>query len=145
MLKLKKISSANLTILTVSAACTTFTEGIILILFASITVISVVVGLVLLYKFVSQSGKVELLSTNDPHEKLKFKTERFDENRRTFAYIKDQKIFEGMIKNGQVYSLEEEKLKEASQLDKAKIRFVQYEEDQEDNEIITFKQVNLAN
>lgn len=90
------------------------------------------------------NGSIELLkptiSTKD--NQLEFMTEGIDENKVTFIYVANKKVFEQKIKNNESYKLNIMDIKDAHRTDyKPKVQLFQTIDDTEDGDIVTFKQV----
>mgnify|MGYP003447047749 FL=1 len=90
------------------------------------------------------NGSVELLkptiTTKD--NQLEFMTEGIDENKVTFIYVANKKVFEQKIKNGESYKLNIMDIEDAHRTDyKPKVQLLQTIDDTEDGDIVTFKQV----
>lgn len=90
------------------------------------------------------NGSIELLkptiTTKD--NQLEFMTEGIDENKVTFIYVANKKVFEQKIKNGESYKLNIMDIEDAHRTDyKPKVQLLQTTDDTEDGDIVTFKQV----
>lgn len=90
------------------------------------------------------NGSIELLkptiTTKD--NLLEFMTEGIDENKVTFIYVANKKVFEQKIKNGESYKLNIMDIEDAHRTDyKPKVQLLQTIDDTEDGDIVTFKQV----
>lgn len=90
------------------------------------------------------NGSIELLeptiTTKD--NQLEFITEGIDENKKTFIYVANKKVFEQKIKNGKSYKLDIMDIEDAHRTDyKPKVQLLQTLDDTEDGDIATFKQV----
>ena len=93
------------------------------------------------------SGNIELLTptitTKDTQ--LEFTTEGIDENKVTFIYVANEKVFEQKIKNGESYTLDIKGIKDAHRTDyKPKVQLFQTADDTEDGDTVTFKQVRYT-
>lgn len=74
-------------------------------------------------------------------DELEFMTSGIDENKVTFIYVANQKVFEQKIKNNQDYRFSIKKIKDAHRTDyRPKVQLVQYSNDTEKGDITTFKQ-----
>ncbi|MFE6169586.1 hypothetical protein ACFVP8_17205 [Viridibacillus arvi] len=93
------------------------------------------------------NGSIELLSptitTKD--NQLEFMTEGIDENKVTFIFVANKKVFEQKIKNDESYKLDINGIKDAHRTDyKPKVQLLQTIDDTEDGDIVTFKQVRYT-
>ncbi|MGE7931603.1 hypothetical protein [Viridibacillus arvi] len=93
------------------------------------------------------NGSIELLSptitTKD--NQLEFMTEGIDENKVTFIFVANKKVFEQKIKNDESYKLDINGIKDAHRTDyKPKVQLLQTTDDTEDGDIVTFKQVRYT-
>ena len=93
------------------------------------------------------NGSIELLTptitTKD--NQLEFTTEEIDENKITFIFVANKKVFEQKIKNNESYKLNIKDIKDAHRTDyKPKVQLIQTKDDTEDGDIITFKQVRYT-
>lgn len=89
----------------------------------------------------SVSLKTPMIFSND--DELQISTDDIDETKTTYIYVANKKIFEQKIKNSEVYSLSIEGISEAHRTDiKPTIQFIQFDNDKEDGEIITFKELH---
>ena len=92
-------------------------------------------------------GSIELLTptiTTKDNE-LEIKTEGIDENKVTFIYVANTKVFEQKIKNGESYKLDITGIKDAHRTDyKPRVQLLQNEDDDNDGEMVTFKQVRYT-
>lgn len=90
------------------------------------------------------SGSLELLTqtiTTKDNE-IEFVTDGIDEEKVTFIYVANQKVFEQKIENGVTYKLDITNIENAHLTDyKPKVQLLQTMDDTEDGEIVTFKQV----
>ncbi|MDA1544317.1 MULTISPECIES: hypothetical protein [unclassified Bacillus cereus group] len=95
----------------------------------------------------SGKGSMELLTptiTTKDNE-LEIKTEGIDENKVTFIYVANKKVLEQKLKNGESYKLNIKDIKHAHRTDyKPKVQLLQTKDDNDDGEIITFKQVRYT-
>ncbi|HDR3648796.1 TPA: hypothetical protein QCO08_000998 [Bacillus anthracis] len=93
------------------------------------------------------SGSIELLTptiTTKDNE-LEIKTEGIDENKVTFIYVANKKVLEQKIKNDESYKLNIKDIKHAHRTDyKPKVQLLQTKDDNDDGEIVTFKQVRYT-
>lgn len=93
------------------------------------------------------NGSMELLTptiTTKDNE-LEIKTEGIDENKVTFIYVANTKVFEQKIKNGESYKLDITGIKDAHRTDyKPRVQLLQNENDDKDGEMVTFKQVRYT-
>ncbi|MFP3376591.1 hypothetical protein SB767_09135 [Bacillus sp. SIMBA_069] len=93
------------------------------------------------------NGSIELLTptiTTKDNE-LKFKTEGIDENKVTFIYVANKKVFEQKIKNGESYKLDITDIEDAHRTDyKPRVQLLQNKDDDKDGEMVTFKQVRYT-
>ncbi|HFJ9452397.1 hypothetical protein CN268_09450 [Bacillus anthracis] len=93
------------------------------------------------------NGSMELLTptiTTKDNE-LEIKTEGIDENKVTFIYVANTKVFEQKIKNGEPYKLDITGIKDAHRTDyKPRVQLLQNEDDDKDGEMVTFKQVRYT-
>lgn len=88
-------------------------------------------------------GTLKLISTNIDinDDEIKFMTDGIDEDKTTFVYVANQKVFEQEIKNSQTYSFSIQNVKDAHRTDyEPKVQLVQYSTDNENGDITTFKQ-----
>ncbi|MFF3099374.1 hypothetical protein [Viridibacillus arvi] len=93
------------------------------------------------------NGSIELLTptitTKD--NQLEFMTEGIDENKVTFIFVANKKVFEQKIKNDESYKLDINGIKDAHRTDyKPKVQLLQTIDDTEDADIVTFKQVRYT-
>ncbi|AIY73256.1 hypothetical protein CN324_14335 [Bacillus anthracis] len=90
------------------------------------------------------SGSMELLTptiTTKDNE-LEIKTEGIDENKVTFIYVANKKVLEQKLKNGESYKLNIKDIEHAHRTDyKPKVQLLQTKDDNDNGEIVTFKQV----
>ena len=93
------------------------------------------------------NGSIELLTptitTKD--NQLEFITDGIDENKMTFIFVANKKVFEQKIKNDESYKLNIKDVKDAHRTDyKPKVQLMQTKDDTEDGDIVTFKQVRYT-
>ena len=90
------------------------------------------------------NGSIELLTptiTTNDHE-LEFKTEGIDENKTTFIFVANKKVFEQKINNEESYKLNIKDVTDAHRTDYSpKVQLIQTNDDTENGDIVTFKQV----
>lgn len=93
------------------------------------------------------NGSMELLTptiTTKDNE-LEIKTEGVDENKVTFIYVANKKVLEQKLKNGESYKLNIKDIEHAHRTDyKPKVQLLQTKDDNDDGEIVTFKQVRYT-
>lgn len=93
------------------------------------------------------NGSMELLTptiTTKDNE-LEIKTEGIDENKVTFIYVANKKVLEQKLKNGESYKLNIKDIEHAHRTDyKPKVQLLQTKDDNDDGEIVTFKQVRYT-
>ncbi|MBE5106075.1 hypothetical protein IGI01_12410 [Bacillus thuringiensis] len=93
------------------------------------------------------NGSIELLTptiTTKDNE-LEIKTEGIDENKVTFIYVANKKVFEQKIKNDESYKLDIKGIKDAHRTDyKPKVQLLQTKDDSKDGDMVTFKQVRYT-
>ncbi|UBR31494.1 hypothetical protein LCG60_06225 [Bacillus sp. SD-4] len=93
------------------------------------------------------NGSMELLTptiTTKDNE-LEIKTEGIDENKVTFIYVANKKVLEQKLKNGGSYKLNIKDIEHAHRTDyKPKVQLLQTKDDNDDGEIVTFKQVRYT-
>ncbi|EDX55852.1 putative lipoprotein [Bacillus cereus W] len=93
------------------------------------------------------NGSMELLTptiTTKDNE-LEIKTEGIDENKVTFIYVANKKVLEQKLKNGESYKLNIKDIEHAHRTDyKPKVQLLQTKGDNDDGEIVTFKQVRYT-
>ncbi|MFS0783079.1 hypothetical protein [Bacillus sp. 1P06AnD] len=92
-------------------------------------------------------GRIELLTpiitTKD--NQLEFKTKGINETKMAFVFVANKKVFEKKIKNGESYKLNIKNVKDAHRTDyEPKVQLMQTEDDTENGDIITFKQVRYT-
>ncbi|MBS9802323.1 hypothetical protein [Bacillus toyonensis] len=92
-------------------------------------------------------GSMELLTptiTTKDNE-LEIKTKGIDENKVTFIYVANKKVLEQKLKNGESYKLNIKDIEHAHRTDyKPKVQLLQTKDDNDDGEIVTFKQVRYT-
>lgn len=88
-------------------------------------------------------GEFTLIPTTisvDDNE-IEFMAENVNEDKVTFVYVANEKVFEQKIKNTESYKINIKGIKDAHRTDyKPKVQFVQYEEDDSDKDMTMFKQ-----
>ena len=93
------------------------------------------------------NGSMELLTptiTTKDNE-LEIKTEGIDENKVTFIYVANKKVLEQKLKNGESYKLNIKDIEHAHRTDyKPKVQLLQTKDNNDDGEIVTFKQVRYT-
>ncbi|ACK87601.1 putative lipoprotein [Bacillus cereus] len=93
------------------------------------------------------NGSMELLTptiTTKDNE-LEIKTEGIDENKVTFIYVANKKGLEQKLKNGESYKLNIKDIEHAHRTNyKPKVQLLQTKDDNDDGEIVTFKQVRYT-
>lgn len=83
------------------------------------------------------------ITTKD--NELEIKTEGIDENKVTFIYVANKKVLEQKLKNGESYKLNIKDIEHAHRTDyKPKVQLLQTKDNNDDGEIITFKQVRYT-
>ncbi|MGE7919733.1 hypothetical protein ACQKM9_12385 [Viridibacillus sp. NPDC093762] len=93
------------------------------------------------------NGSIALLTPTITTEdnQLEFMTEGIDENKVTFIFVANKKVFEQKIKNHESYKLDINGIKDAHRTDyKPKVQLLQTIDDSEDGDIVTFKQVRYT-
>ncbi|HDR4910341.1 TPA: hypothetical protein QCR52_000741 [Bacillus cereus] len=96
-----------------------------------------------------ESGKdsMELLTptiTTKDNE-LEIKTKGIDENKVTFIYVANKKVLEQKLKNSESYKLNIKDIEHAHRTDyKPKVQLLQTKDDNDDGEMVTFKQVRYT-
>ncbi|HDX9578970.1 TPA: hypothetical protein ROX88_002531 [Bacillus pseudomycoides] len=93
------------------------------------------------------NGSIELLTptikTKD--NQLEFMTEGIDENKVTFIFVANKKVFEQKIKNNESYKLNIKGIKDAHRTDyKPKVQLLQTKDDTENGDMVNFKQVRYT-
>ncbi|PEB79696.1 hypothetical protein COM95_18725 [Bacillus cereus] len=93
------------------------------------------------------NGSIELLTpmiTTTDNE-LEIKTEGINENKVTFIYVANKKVFEQKIKNDESYKLDITSIKDAHRTDyKPRVQLLQTKDDTQDGDMVTFKQVRYT-
>ncbi|MEW4283128.1 hypothetical protein [Priestia koreensis] len=88
-------------------------------------------------------GSLKLLTptiTTDENQ-LKFETDGIDEDKITYIYVANQKVWAQKIKNKQSYKISIKDINNAHRTDyKPKVQLFQYKDDNEENDMTTFKQ-----
>lgn len=88
-------------------------------------------------------GSLKLLTptiTTDENQ-LKFETDGIDEDKITYIYVANQRVWAQKIKNKQSYKISIKDIKNAHRTDyKPKVQLFQYKDDNEENDMTTFKQ-----
>ncbi|MGN4541801.1 hypothetical protein [Bacillus cereus group sp. MYBK95-2] len=95
----------------------------------------------------SGKGSMELLTPTitAKDNELEIKTKGIDENKVTFIYIANKKVLEQKLKNGESYKLNIKDIEHAHRTDyKPKVQLLQTKDDDDDGEIVTFKQVRYT-
>ncbi|WIL45538.1 hypothetical protein QP042_19165 [Bacillus bombysepticus] len=76
---------------------------------------------------------------------LEIKTKGIDENKVTFIYVANKKVLEQKLKNGESYKLNIKDIEHAHRTDyKPKVQLLQTKDDNDDGEMVTFKQVRYT-
>ncbi|EEM47057.1 hypothetical protein ACTFRO_13560 [Bacillus cereus group sp. MYBK163-2] len=95
----------------------------------------------------SGKGSMELLTPTitAKDNELEIKTKGIDENKVTFIYVANKKVLEQKLKNGESYKLNIKDIEHAHRTDyKPKVQLLQTKDDNDDGEIVTFKQVRYT-
>ncbi|MEC1979782.1 hypothetical protein P9F15_04875 [Bacillus cereus] len=95
----------------------------------------------------SGKGSMELLTPTitAKDNELEIKTKGIDENKVTFIYVANKKVLEQKLKNGESYNLNIKDIEHAHRTDyKPKVQLLQTKDDNDDGEIVTFKQVRYT-
>ena len=95
----------------------------------------------------SGKGSMELLTPTitAKDNELEIKTKGIDENKVTFIYVANKKVLEQKLKNGESYKLNIKDIEHAHRTDyKPKVQLLQTKDDDDDEEIVTFKQVRYT-
>ena len=95
----------------------------------------------------SGKGSMELLTPTitAKDNELEIKTKCIDENKVTFIYVANKKVLEQKLKNGESYKLNIKDIEHAHRTDyKPKVQLLQTKDDDDDGEIVTFKQVRYT-
>ncbi|PEB56493.1 hypothetical protein CON65_05645 [Bacillus pseudomycoides] len=93
------------------------------------------------------NGSIKLLTptitTKD--NQLEFMTEGIDENKVTFIFVANKKVFEQKIKNDESYKLNIKGIKDAHRTNyKPKVQLLQTKDDTENGDMVNFKQVRYT-
>ena len=89
------------------------------------------------------SGKLEILSDpiNIEDNKLKIMASGIDETKVTYIYVANKEVLKKILKNDQSYSIDITDIEDAHSLDYTpKVQLIQYEDDDQNKNITTFKQ-----
>lgn len=92
-------------------------------------------------------GALELVTPNITTEdtEIEVKTIDIDEDKTTFIFIANEPVFEGQIKNNEIYTLDISDIKDALRTDyNPKVQLMQTSNDKESGDITTFKQVRYS-
>ncbi|GIN73396.1 hypothetical protein J14TS2_38710 [Bacillus sp. J14TS2] len=92
-------------------------------------------------------GSLELVTPTitDKDNEIEIKMTDIDENKTTFISVANETVFEGKIKNDEVYTLEIGDIKDALRTDyEPKVQLLQTSNDEESGDIVTFKQVRYS-
>ncbi|MEC5306273.1 hypothetical protein [Bacillus thuringiensis] len=95
----------------------------------------------------SGKGSMELLTPTitAKDNELEIKTKGIDENKVTFIFVANKKVLEQKLKNGESYKLNIKDIEHAHRTDyKPKVQLLQTKDDDDDGEIVTFKQVRYT-
>ncbi|HHT7226559.1 TPA: hypothetical protein ACTZ5W_003788 [Bacillus cereus] len=95
----------------------------------------------------SGKGSMELLTPTitAKDNELEIKTKGIDENKVTFIYVANKKVLEQKLKNGESYKLNIKDIEHAHRTDyKPKVQLLQTKDDNDDGEMVTFKQVRYT-
>ncbi|PFT52791.1 hypothetical protein COK67_32000 [Bacillus cereus] len=95
----------------------------------------------------SGKGSMELLTPTitAKDNELEIKTKGIDENKVTFIYVANKKVLEQKLKNGEPYKLNIKDIEHAHRTDyKPKVQLFQTKDDNDDGEMVTFKQVRYT-
>ncbi|MGQ8812895.1 hypothetical protein [Bacillus sp. NA_165.1] len=91
----------------------------------------------------SMESLTPTITTKD--NELEIKTEGIDENKVTFIYVANKKVLEQKLKNGESYKLNIKDIEHAPRTDyKPKVQLFQTKDDNDDGEMVTFKQVRYT-
>ncbi|WP_329765001.1 hypothetical protein [Bacillus nitratireducens] len=93
------------------------------------------------------NGSIELLTPmiTPTDNELEIKTEGIDENKVTFIYVANKKVFEQKIKNDESYKLDITSIKDAHRTDyKPRVQLLQTKDDTQDGDMVTFKQIRYT-
>jgi hypothetical protein len=92
-------------------------------------------------------GQFHLLTPSITSEDstLEFQASNIDEERITFVYVANEKVLEQEIENEEVYEINISGIEAAYETGyEPKVQFVQYEDDDESEEILLFKQLRYT-
>ncbi|HDR3435149.1 TPA: hypothetical protein ACR3Z0_001667 [Bacillus thuringiensis] len=95
----------------------------------------------------SGKGSMELLTPTitAKDNESEIKTKGIDENKVTFIYVANKKVLEQKLKNGESYKLNIKDIEHAHRTDyKPKVQLFQTKDDNDDGEMVTFKQVRYT-
>ncbi|OUB97744.1 hypothetical protein BK784_17415 [Bacillus thuringiensis serovar medellin] len=95
----------------------------------------------------SGKGSMELLTPTitAKDNELEIKTKGIDENKVTFIYVANKKVLEQKLKNSESYKLNIKDIEHAHRTDyKPKVQLFQTKDDNDDGEMVTFKQVRYT-
>ncbi|PFS64492.1 hypothetical protein [Bacillus thuringiensis] len=95
----------------------------------------------------SGKGSMELLTPTitAKDNELEIKTKGIDENKVTFIYVANKKVLEQKLKNGESYKDNIKDIEHAHRTDyKPKVQLLQTKDDNDDGEMVTFKQVRYT-
>ncbi|PFC53521.1 hypothetical protein [Bacillus cereus] len=95
----------------------------------------------------SGKGSMELLTPTitAKDNELEIKTKGIDENKITFIYVANKKVLKQKLKNGESYKLNIKDIEHAHRTDyKPKVQLFQTKDDNDDGEMVTFKQVRYT-
>ncbi|SMD37229.1 hypothetical protein SAMN06272738_2469 [Bacillus sp. JKS001846] len=95
----------------------------------------------------SGKGSMELLTPTitAKDNELEIKTKGIDENKVTFIYVANKKVLEQKLKNGESYKLNIKDIEHAHRTDyKPKVQLFQTKDDNDDGEMVIFKQVRYT-
>jgi len=93
------------------------------------------------------NGNIELLTSTitTKDNQLEMMIDGIDENKVTFIFVANKKVFEQKIKNGESYKLDITGIKDAHRTDyKPKVQLLQTIDDTETGDIVIFKQVRYT-
>lgn len=92
-------------------------------------------------------GTLELVTPTitEGDTEIEIKMTDVDENKTTFISVANEDVFEGKIKNNEVYTLDISDIKDARRTDyNPKVQLLQTSNDEESGDIVTFKQVRYS-
>ncbi|MEC3377127.1 hypothetical protein P9Z98_17910, partial [Bacillus cereus] len=95
----------------------------------------------------SGQGSMELLTPTIPanDNESEINTHGIDETKVTFNYVATKKVLEQKLKNGESYKLNIKDIEHAHRTDyKPKVQLFQTKDDNDDGEMVTFKQVRYT-